>query len=82
MLRLLVKTQYDPQQVITRATGYFAQGLGMEARPQSDTCVTFTGGGGYVTVTAEAGEGGRGSQVTLETREWEYDTQRFAQEIG
>lgn len=82
MLRLSVKTKLDPQQVLVRATGYFAQGLGLQAHQRSPDCLTFSGGGGYVTVTAQARASGRGSEVVLETREWEYDTQRFAQEIS
>jgi hypothetical protein len=75
-----VETKKDPEEAIRMAKAYFGEGgLGLEVVEQNPCCVTFTGGGGHVTVTASAGEGG--TTVELETREWDYHVKKFMQEF-
>lgn len=81
MIRYSVETKLTPEQVIERARSYFAdKGLSEEATTATDS-VTFSGGGGFVHVAAEARPGGRRTDVILEAREWEEDVRRFIQKI-
>ena len=81
MARYSVETRLSPEQVIQKATAYFGPGgLGLTVTEQNPCCFSFTGGGGYVSVTASAGE--KKTTVELETREWDYQVQQFMREIG
>jgi hypothetical protein len=53
--------------------------LGLEVKDQGEDCVTFEGGGGYVSLTIS--ETGKGTEVDLETREWEYQVKEFLGKI-
>jgi hypothetical protein len=76
-----VETKLSPEQVIERAAAYFGEGgLELEITEQDPCCITLTGGGGHVTVTASAEE--KMTNVRLETREWDYHVKRFMEEIG
>ncbi|MGA9351057.1 MAG: hypothetical protein WBW48_19945 [Anaerolineae bacterium] len=56
-------------------------------KEQGEGCVRFEGGGGYVFVQvcekgpALSGVEGRGSEVGLETREWDYQVKQFMRKI-
>lgn len=83
MLRMSVGTKLSIEETLDRARRFFGPGgLGLEAREQSPCCITFEGGGGYVTVTIEGQGAGGKNEVVLETREWEYDVRQFARDIG
>jgi hypothetical protein len=83
MARYSVKTKLSPEEAIKKATAYFGEGgLGLEMVEQDPCCVSFTGGGGHVSVTAGAVEGKKETTVTLETREWDYHVKRFMREIA
>jgi hypothetical protein len=76
-----VESKLSPEQVIERAVAYFGErGLELETSEQDPCCVTFTGGGGHVTVTASSEE--KVTDVRLETREWDYHVKQFMREIG
>ncbi len=76
-----VETKLAPEGAIEAARAYFGEeGLGLEAEDQGPCCVVFQGGGGFVRVTAGAGE--ERTTVRLETREWDYHVKRFMGEIG
>jgi hypothetical protein len=79
MARYGVETKLDPEEVITRAVGFFGEGgLGLEATDQGSCCATFEGGGGHVAISATAG---KKTEVELVTREYDYDVRRFMREI-
>ena len=80
MARYSTETKLSPEQVIKKARAYFGTEMGLEAAEDNPCCVTFGGGGGFVTVTASAGE--KKTAVELETREWDYQVKQFMQEIG
>ena len=81
MARYSIETKYSPENVVKMATAYFGEaGLGLEMVEQGACCVSFAGGGGYVYVTASAGE--KRTAVDLETREWDYHVKRFMREVG
>jgi hypothetical protein len=48
-------------------------------KDQGEGCATFEGGGGHVFV--QVCEGGKGSEVDLETREWNYQVKQFMGKI-
>ena len=76
-----VETKLSPEEVIEKARVLFGEaGLGLEMVEKNPCCVTFTGGGGYVTVTASAKE--KKTVVDLETREWDYDVKRFMRALA
>jgi hypothetical protein len=79
MLNMSVDTKLAPEAVIQKATAYFgAKGLKLDLEQSSVDSAVFTGGGGFVSVWAGPKEGGKGTEVIIETREWEYDTRHFA----
>ena len=80
MLKLNVRTRRSPADVVKKALEFFgAGGYGLKATQQGDTCVSFEGGGGDITVIAYADN--EGASVDLETREWEHQLREFARKI-
>ncbi|MBN1261144.1 MAG: hypothetical protein JXB35_10730 [Anaerolineae bacterium] len=80
-MRYGVKTKMDSAAAIEKAIAYFGEeGLGLEVVEKSDCCAKFEGGGGFVNVFLDNKEGK--TEVTLETREWDYHVKKFMQEIG
>lgn len=76
MARYGVETNKSPEEVIQKAVDYFgAEGLGLSVISEDQCCVTFEGGGGYVSVAASQEEDN--STVELETREWDYHVKKF-----
>jgi hypothetical protein len=74
------KTDKSPEEVVEQARAYFGEdGLGLENTADNPCCVTFQGGGGHVSVTAEGKEGH--TEVEVETREWDYHVRKFIQKI-
>ena len=52
-MRYQVNTKLTAQEAIKRAKSYFGPGgTGLEITSEDDTCVSFEGGGGYVSVVA------------------------------
>lgn len=82
MARYSVETKLSPEEATERARAYFGEGgLGLDATEEAECCVTFEGGGGYVTVTASPGDEKR-TEVELATREWDYHVKTFMRQIG
>lgn len=54
-------------------------GLGLELTEETLQCLTFEGGGGFVTVTVCVDKGQ--TQVALVTQEWDYQAKRFASDV-
>lgn len=80
-MRYEVTTKLSPQAAITRAKDYFGlQGVGLDIIDEHDTCVSFVGGGGHVSVVACAGE--KKTTLELETREWDYPVRQFMNEVS
>jgi hypothetical protein len=71
MIHITKDTTYSADEVFKRASDFFGSaGFGLKEKERNSCCLTFEGGGGYVSVTiAEAG-GKR--DVDVESREWEY----------
>jgi hypothetical protein len=81
MLRLEHKTRLSQEKIIGRLKRYFGkEGLGLDLTEESAQCLTFTGGGGYV--TASLCQEGDDTRVDLITQEWEYHVRQFAGDLG
>jgi hypothetical protein len=77
MLNMETKTKMSPQEVRDKAVKFFGPGgYGLEVGEESGDCVTFSGGGGYVSVTA-CEEGDR-TKVNLIGREWDVPMKEFS----
>jgi hypothetical protein len=80
MINLGKKSKHDPPEVIRRAVAFFGEGgLGLAVRERTESSVQFENGGGFVGVTATAVE--RGSDVTVQSQEWDYQAQQFLERI-
>jgi hypothetical protein len=80
MARYGKESRLSPTKIMEKALGFFGPGgLGLKVKEQGEGCATFEGGGGHVVV--QACEGGKGSEVDLETREWDYQVKQFMGKI-
>ncbi len=80
MLNLEVKTKLTPEEVTKRAKRFFGKGgLGLEVSEENPQCLSFEGGGGYVTATICA-EGDK-TRVTLVGQEWDFQVKEFASSL-
>jgi len=75
-------SKHSAQQVIEKAVKFFgSKPLHLKTRDVKDDCLcaSFEGGGGFVNLTAS--DKAKGSEVNLETREWDYWVEKFMEEI-
>jgi len=78
-MRYEVTTTLTPREALERAAVHFGpRGEGLDISGRDECCITFQGGGGYVTVTAQPGEE---TTLELETREWDRAVQQFMQQV-
>ncbi len=77
MLNLEVQTGLSQEEVTDRIRKFFGKGgLGLSITEDSPPCLTFEGGGGYVSASICA-EGPK-TKVRLVTQEWEHQIKEFA----
>ena len=88
MARYGKESKLSPDKVLEKALQFFGPGgLGLEVKEQDECCASFEGGGGHVVVRASekgpalSGVEGKGSEVDLETREWDYQVKQFMGKI-
>jgi hypothetical protein len=81
MARYGKESKLSSAKVMEKAFEFFGPGgLGLEVKEQQgEDCATFEGGGGHVFV--QVCEKGPGSEVELETREWDYQVKQFMGKI-
>jgi hypothetical protein len=80
MLSLECRTGLAPEKVLEELKRSFGKGgLGLEVKEENPQCITFEGGGGYVTATL-CREKGK-TRVDLVTREWDYHVKQFASKL-
>lgn len=80
MIRLSKQSQLMPEALIERAFEYFGpKGEQLQETERGDCCISFEGGGGYVSVTVA--EEGAHRVVDIETREFEYQAKRFLETL-
>jgi hypothetical protein len=77
MINLDVKTKLKQEEIIDRLKRFFGKGgLGLEITEETPLCLTFEGGGGYVTATLCSEE--NKIRINLVTQEWDSQVKRFA----
>jgi hypothetical protein len=76
MVRLGADSKLEPAEVLERAERYFGPGgLGLQVAERRTTRLVLEGGGGGVEVSAEPTA--TGSNVELESREWDNQARSF-----
>jgi hypothetical protein len=81
MLRMGKQTKKNPQEVLALAISFFGPGgTGLSVVPRGSHTLEFTGSGtDFVLVQAEPKE--NGTDIDIQTREWDYDVKRFLSKI-
>jgi len=80
MLHTAKDTALSAEGVVKRASDFFGtSGLGLEEKERNSCCITFEGGGGYVSITVAETGGTR--EVDVESREWDYQVNKFLETI-
>ncbi len=80
MIKIAKQTRLTPEQVIDRASKFFGKnGEGLEEKERNPCCISFEGGGGYVSISINEEEKNR--MVDVETREFEYQAKQFLVKI-
>jgi hypothetical protein len=77
MINLDVRTKLKQEEILDRLKRFFGKGgLGLEITEETSQCLTFEGGGGYVTATLCSEEGK--TRLNLVTQEWDSQVKNFA----
>jgi hypothetical protein len=80
-MRYQVTTKLSPPEALQRAIEHFgAQGVGLQLVDQNEVGVSFTGGGGHVSIAACADN--NHTTLEVETREWDYAVRQFMQRLS
>jgi hypothetical protein len=76
VIRISKKSRLNPAEILEKASRYFGKGgEGLDETERGSCCITFSGVGGYVTVTVSEKTNER--EVDVETREFEYQAKQF-----
>jgi len=76
MARYGVESKLRPAKFLEKALEFFGPGgVGLDVMEQGEGCARFEGGGGHIFINVC--EQGKGSEVNLETREWDYQVKQF-----
>ncbi len=80
MIKIAKQTGLAPEKVIDRASKFFGKGgEGLEEKERNPCCISFEGGGGYVSISIYDEEKHR--MVDVETREFEYQAKQFLETL-
>jgi hypothetical protein len=81
MINLEVKTKLSTSEVCNRLKSFFGEGgLGLKITEETQSCLSFEGGGGYV-ITTVCKEG-KQTQINLKSMEWEIQVKNFAASLS
>jgi hypothetical protein len=81
MINLEGRTLLSPEEVIKRLKKFFGKGgQGLELTEDQAQCLTFSGGGGYVSATVCTEEGK--TRINLLAQEWELQAKEFLSTLG
>jgi hypothetical protein len=76
MIKIANQTRLAPEEVVERASKFFGKGgEGLEEKGRNACCISFEGGGGYVSISIFDEEKQR--TVEVESREFEYQAKQF-----
>jgi hypothetical protein len=82
MISLGKESRLVPAKVIAEAVAFFGPGgWGLEVTDHDECCARFEGGGGYVYVQVAEGKKGKGSDIRIESREWEHAATKFLEKV-
>jgi hypothetical protein len=71
-----MQSQLNTDEILSTASRYFGKGgEGLDETERGPCCISFSGAGGYVTVTVSEQDNKR--EVVVETREFEYQARQF-----
>jgi hypothetical protein len=80
MLKLETKSKLPPEKIVDELKGFFGEdGMGLNLEEESSQCLSFQGGGGYVTATLCPEE--RETRIEFVTQEWEIQVKKFTSEL-
>jgi hypothetical protein len=80
MIHMEGKSGLAPEEVLGRAKKFFGKGgQGLDLTAENASCLTFTGGGGYV--TASVCREGERTKIDLISQEWEFQVKEFLFQI-
>jgi hypothetical protein len=81
MINLEVTTKLSTPEVCNRLKSFFGKGgLGLKITEESESCLSFEGGGGYVNTTV-CKEGNQ-TKINLLSMEWEIQVKYFAASVS
>jgi predicted glycoside hydrolase/deacetylase ChbG (UPF0249 family) len=76
MVNMEAKTGLSPEEVAKKLKKFFGKGgLGLNLTEDTPLCLTFEGGGGYVTANLCLEDGK--TRINLVTQEWEIQVKKF-----
>ncbi len=76
MLNISKDSKLPLEEVKQKSKDYFGQkGLKLELSEEDSNCLTFIGGGGYVSFTISQTD--KKSHVEIITKEWEFQVKEF-----
>jgi hypothetical protein len=78
MLKISFRTSKKREQIVNEAEKFFKE-KGLITKEKGDCCLQMEGGGGYVRLDIAENDK---NEVTLETREWEYQVKQFIEQHG
>lgn len=80
MVKISKETKVPAEKIVSMASEFFGRnGLGLEEKSRNSCCITLEGGGGYVSVRIDAAKD-KGN-VTVESREWDYQAREFLRQL-
>jgi hypothetical protein len=80
MLRIATKTKLLPEEAIKKAIKFFGpDGYKLQITNQTDTSVSFEGGGGTIDITTC--KDNDKTEVEFLSREWDYQVKEFIKSI-
>ena len=76
MLKLETKSKLPPEKIVDELKSFFGEGgLGLSLEDESSQCLSFQGGGGYVTATVCPEESE--TRIEFVSQEWEIQVKKF-----
>ena len=80
MLNMEVKSKLPHEKIVKKLKGFFGEGgLGLSLQDESSQCLSFHGGGGYVTATLC--QEGKETRIDFVSQEWEVQVKNFASDL-
>ncbi|MFC1862729.1 hypothetical protein ACFL1Z_02090 [Thermodesulfobacteriota bacterium] len=81
MINLEIETKISEKEIMSRVKSFFGKGgLGLDIAEETEACLGFTGGGGYVKATIC--DSGDKKNIELVSQEWEQQVKKFASELS